>query len=213
MYLESIKALVQVLVIIIVLAVFLEMLLPSSHMHNYVKIVMGLMVIVVVLEAGANLIQQDFNFELPVLSQSSEGPGLEKIMSDGQKLAGNQKERAITEYKQGLERQVLALVRLQNNLNVTGVKIETASNPQEPDFGRLTGVILEISRDPLDQDPNAVQKIKPVEVTVGTTSPTEQAGNGSASPENTAQAKELARTVANFYNIPVEQVQVVETER
>ncbi|WP_180261144.1 stage III sporulation protein AF, partial [Desulforamulus profundi] len=47
--LESIKTLVQVLVIIIVLAVFLEMLLPSSQMQDYVKMVMGLLVIIVVL--------------------------------------------------------------------------------------------------------------------------------------------------------------------
>ncbi|MEW6065427.1 MAG: stage III sporulation protein AF [Bacillota bacterium] len=206
--LESIKTLVQVLVIIIVLAVFLEMLLPSSQMQDYVKMVMGLLVIIVVLEAGANLVQQDFKFELPALNQNAQGPPLANIMAEGQKLGGKQKEQAMTEYRQGLEKQVLALARLQNNLNVTGVQVKTSGAPEDPDFGRLTGVTLEISREPVEDGTSTVQRVKPVEITVEANSSPDQATG--ATPANSEQARKLARTVANFYNIPVDQVQVVE---
>ena len=205
---ESIKALVQVLVIIIVMAVFIEMLLPSSSMHDYVKMVMGLLVIVVVLEAGANLVKQDFKFALPALQQSSPGPPLETIMGEGQRLAGKNKEQAMAEYQQGLEKQVLALARLQDGLNVTSAQIKTIGQPEDPGFGRLTGVVLEISESPAE-DAQLVEKINPVEITVGTNGSVEDTTNTAL--VNSEQARKLAQTVANFYNIPVEQVQVVQS--
>lgn len=205
---EHIKELVQVLVIIIVLGVFLEMLLPSSQMHDYVKMVMGLLVIVVVLEAGAKLVQQDINFELPALSQRTEGPPLEKIISQGQALAGKQKEQAMSEYQRGLEKQVLALARLQNNLNVSGAQVKTANDPQDKNYGRLTEITLNISREPVDSEANSVQRVKPVEITVGADSSGQELMGGTL--VNSEQAKKLARTVANFYNIPIEQVKIVE---
>ncbi|AQS58496.1 stage III sporulation protein AF [Desulforamulus ferrireducens] len=208
--LESIKALVQVLVIIIVMAVLIEMLLPSSSMHDYVKMVMGLLVIVVVLEAGANLVKQDFKFELPALQQSSSGPSLETILGEGERLAGKNKEQALAEYRQGLEKQVLALAKLQNDLNVTGARIKTAGQPGDPEFGRLTGVVLEISEAQAENE-QLVDRIKPVEITVGTNNSVEDTANNAL--VHSEQARKLAQTVANFYNIPVEQVQVVQVKQ
>ncbi len=204
---ESIKALVQVLVIIIVMAVFIEMLLPSSIMHDYVKLVMGLLVIVVVLEAGATLLKQDFKFALPALQQNSPGPPLATIIGEGQRLASKNKEQALAEYQQGLAQQVLALARLQNGLNVTNAQVKTTGNPEDPEYGRLAGVVLEVSDSSIEGGSHTVEKVSPVEVTVG--------ANGSVKDTtattlvNSDQAKKLAQTVANFYNIPVEQVQVV----
>lgn len=208
MFLENIKELVHVLVIIIVLGVFIEMLLPSSQMHDYVKMVMGLLIIVVVLEAGAKLVQQEINFELPALSQRTEGPPLEKIISQGQELAGKQKEQAMSEYQRGLEKQVLALARLQNNLNISGAQVKTADDPQDKDYGRLTEITLNISRETVDSEANTVQRVKPVDITVGADSAEQEVMGGT--PVNTEQAQKLARTVANFYNIPIEKVKIVE---
>lgn len=203
--LESIKELVQVLVIIIVMALFLEMLLPNSQMQSYVKMVMGLVVIVVVLEAGASLIQQDFKFDLPALTARTQAPPLESLINDGQRLAGLQKQEAMQEYRQGLEKQVLALARLQSNVNIAGVRVTTTDNPQDANYGRLTGVVLEIAREPVDEQ--QIPKIEPVEIAVGTNG---APANQAASLINNKEAQQVARNVANFYNIPLEQVKVVE---
>ncbi|GAB6182106.1 stage III sporulation protein AF [Desulfotomaculum defluvii] len=207
MLLESIKELVQVLVIIIVMAVFLEMLLPNSDMQGYIKMVMGLLIIVVVLEAGANLIKQDFKFELPAQTSRTEGPPLESIISDGQRLAGIQKKEAMDEYRQGIEKQVLALARLQSNINVAGVQVTTADNPEDPNYGRLTSVVLEISKEPVND--TDVPKVEPVEITVGVNGLTEAK---ETSKSNHGEALQVARNVANFYNIPLDQVKVVESK-
>ncbi|MEG6510886.1 stage III sporulation protein AF [Desulforamulus ruminis] len=212
---ESIKMLVQVLVIMTVLVVFLEMMLPNNEMYGYVKMIMGLVIIVVVLEAGAGLLRQDLKIELPALNQNQPEVGLEKILQDGQKMAGNQKQRAVEEYQQGLEKQVMALARLNGEINVTGAKVQTAANPQDPDFGRLTGVVLEISREPADGGQGAgettVPKVDPVEITVGSKPAREQPPGRQAAVVDKG-ARELAQTVANFYNLPVDKVKVVEAK-
>ncbi|MEG6522577.1 stage III sporulation protein AF [Desulfotomaculum sp. 1211_IL3151] len=203
MFLESIKELVQVLVILIVMALFLEMLLPNSQMQGYVKMVMGLVVIVVVLEAGANLIHQDFKFDLPALTARTQEPPLESLIHDGQRLAGLQKQEAMKEYQQGIEKQVLALARLQSNVNIAGVKVTTTDDPQDPNYGRLTGVVLEIAKEPADD--RQITKIETVDIAVGGLP-----DNQDTSPINNKEAQQVARNVANFYNIPLEQVRVVE---
>ncbi|RYD04397.1 hypothetical protein N752_13565 [Desulforamulus aquiferis] len=208
---DGIKALVQVLVVIIVLAVFIEMLLPNSNMHDYVKMVMGLMVIVVVLEAGAGMVNKDFKFDLPAMTGNAEGtPGLERILEQGQRLAETKRQQAMEEYRQGLEKQVLALARLQQDLNVTGATITTAGNSNDRELGRLTEIVLEISPDK-QEDGTSISKVKPVDITVGASS---GGGEDKAkyTPINDSQARELARTVANFYNIPEDQVKIVEAK-
>lgn len=207
---DGIKELVQVLVIITVLTVFLEMLLPNGKMHDYVKMVMGLMVIVVVLECGAALVNKDLKFDLPALSQSNgnAGAGLEEIISQGKRLSEVQHRQAMEEYRQGLEKQVLALARLQKDLNVTNAKISTAE-AGDRDYGRLTGIVLEVSPGSKEQG-QLVPRVKPVEITVGASSPGDGAGGSPAI--NSKEAAELAKTIANFYNIPLDQVKVVETK-
>ncbi|GAB6156890.1 stage III sporulation protein AF [Desulfotomaculum varum] len=208
--LEVIKILVQSLVIIIVLAVFLEMLLPGSQMHAYVKMVMGLLVIVLVLEAGAKLLRQDFQLALPALSQKTAYPPLAGIMAEGQKLRDQQKQLATAEYRQGLEKQVLALARLQNRLNVTGVQVKLNQQADNLDYGRLTGIVLEIDRSAAEGK-TGTTVIEPVKVTWETNSQPESAAGSSLA--DSEQARRLAQTVANFYNLPLEQVKVVEKGR
>ena len=45
---EIIRSLVQNLIVIIILAVMLDMFLPAGEMRKYVKMVMGLLIIVAV---------------------------------------------------------------------------------------------------------------------------------------------------------------------
>ncbi|ABO49596.1 hypothetical protein Dred_1061 [Desulforamulus reducens MI-1] len=202
---ESIKELVQALVIIIVMVLFLEMFLPNNDMQRYVKMVMGLLVIVVVMEAGANFIRQDFKFDLPALTKGNNTSSLESIMHAGQKLAGKQKQEALQEYQQGIEKQVLALAKLQKDITISGVQVTTLDKPEDPNYGRLTGIVLEISPNPVgDQQ---IQRVEPIQITVGATgTPNTQ----KTSVTDSEQARRLARTVADFYNIPLEQVKVVE---
>lgn len=200
---ESIKELVHVLIIIIVMAIFLEMLLPNSQMQGYVKMVMGLVVIVVVLETGANLIQQDFKFDLPALTSRTQEPPLESLINDGQRLAGLQKQQAMQEYQQGIEKQVLALARLQSDVNIADVKVITTDDPQDANYGRLTGVVLEIASEPVDEQ--QIAKIESVEIAVDGVP-----NNQTTALINNEEARQVARNVADFYNIPLEQVRVVE---
>ncbi|MGB9846901.1 MAG: stage III sporulation protein AF, partial [Desulfotomaculales bacterium] len=64
-FLETVRSLVQNLVVVIILAIFLDLFLPSGDMKRYVKFVMGLLVIIAVLGALGNLFKGDWVSFLP----------------------------------------------------------------------------------------------------------------------------------------------------
>ena len=72
---EVIRNLVQSLVIIIILAMFLEMLLPAGQMRAYVKMVMGLLVIIAVIQAVGSMARWSFE-EIPALVAGTEMAGV-----------------------------------------------------------------------------------------------------------------------------------------
>src|SRR5690606_12074010 len=100
MHMEIIKNLVQTLIIIVVLAVFLEMLLPRGKMSPYIKMVMGLLIIVAVLQAISGLLQQNWLQEIPSVTSgySSDSSGLEDIMAAGKELQATNQNLAVERY-------------------------------------------------------------------------------------------------------------------
>lgn len=99
---EIVRNLVQNLIIIVVLAVFLEMLLPAGDMRRYVKLVMGLLIIVAMLQAVAGLVRGNWQVLLPepVKSNTSSGvTGLADIMAEGQQLSARHQSKALEEYR------------------------------------------------------------------------------------------------------------------
>jgi stage III sporulation protein AF len=65
--LEIVRSLVQNLIVIIIIAMLLEMFLPNGDMRRYVKMIMGLLIIVAVIQAVVELGRWDYAAEFPVL--------------------------------------------------------------------------------------------------------------------------------------------------
>ena len=87
---DILRQLIQTIVVIVILAVFLEMLLPRGDMRRYVKMVMGLLIIVAVLQAVTGAINSDLLQEIPDVTHSPFGyepVPLEEIMAAGQSLS------------------------------------------------------------------------------------------------------------------------------
>lgn len=207
---EIIRNLVQNLIIIIILAMFLEMLLPAGEMRKYVKMVMGLLIIVAVVQAVGDLVRWDYSADLPSLTQKEDRMQVSGIMEAGKKLSGDQQQKAVEQYRRGLANQVKALARMNKDVNVIDVDVKVQAARDAPGFGQLKEITLAVSRDAGKggQEPKGavVTGIEPVSVQVG--GQTNPAGQAEAAPPGGAEAG-LINTVANFYNLKAEQVKVV----
>lgn len=207
---EIIRSLVQDLIVIVILAMFLEMLLPAGEMRKFVKMVMGLLIIVAVVQAVGELARWDDTGDLPALTGEAGPEQLAAIMESGRRMAQAQEQKAIEQYRQGLANQVVALAGMNGAIPVTGAEVTVNTERDASNYGQIEKITLLVAKEPAAAERRAVTgkpaAIAPVTVQIGPEpEPEAPAGTGQGPPE--AEVTELVRTVANFYNLKQEQVQ------
>lgn len=211
---EIIRSLVQNLIIIIILAIFLEMFLPAGEMRKYVKMVVGLLIIVAVVQAIGDLARRDFAGDLPSLTQKEDQAQLSAIMEAGKKISGDQQQKAIEQYSRGLAGQVLALARMNKELPVCDVEVKVQSERDRPGFGQIKEIVLVVAGEPgrtvpePERSGKVVTDVEPVTVQVGPKKNAAGQKEAEAAPPQEA-VDGLVSTVANFYNLKPEQVRVI----
>lgn len=208
---EIIRSLVQNLIVIIILAVFLDMFLPAGEMRKYVKIVMGLLIIVAVVQAAGNLLHWDYTTDFPALTAQDDPGKFPEIMEAGQQLAADQQQKALDEYRNGIARQAMALARANNKVSLLGVEVKVQTEQSEPGYGQLKEMVLTVGRKTESTDlPSKGLSIKGVE-------PVSVSSDPAATPDGQEEAVErppeeavagLVATLANFYNLSPDQVKV-----
>jgi len=117
---EAISGLVRNIAVVIILASFMELLLPNSSMRRFVQLVMGLFVLMAILSPVSRLLNKPLEFEVPAWSQNEAGgSGQEfaQVLQQGKSLREKGEQAALEEYRKVLERQAKALA-----LTVKGVK-------------------------------------------------------------------------------------------
>lgn len=197
---ETVRALIHSLVMIGVLAVFLEMMLPVGDMRRYLRMVIGFLIIIAVLQAMGDLAHHGFGreFLLPVVKEN--GKRLEDIMAAGQALSEKNQEKALEQYRRGVAGQVLAMARLKEGVMVTDAEVEVDRNPGSNRFGQLKEIRLVMTK----SEPQT-RLVEPVTVQVGgkpAAGPPEEAG--SSKPQD-----DLVMAVAGFYGLSSDRVKVV----
>lgn len=207
---DIIRSLVQNLIVIIILAVLLEMLLPAGELRKYVNMVMGLLIIVAVVQAVGNLVHWDYAGDFPALTAQADPGKYPEIMEAGKRLAADQEQKALDEYKNGIARQAFALAQANNKVSILGVEVNVHTDQGKPGYGQLKEMVLTVgpksgntSRQPNGQ---VVKEVEPVSVSPDPkASPNEGSGQEHLSQEAVAS---LVTTLANFYNLAPEQIKV-----
>ena len=208
---EAIRSLVQNIIIIVILALFLEMFLPHGDLKKYVKMLMGLFIIIAVIQAVGDLMQRDYSGELTAITTEGDKMQVSNVMEAGKKISGEQQQKAIEQYETGIARQIIALTSVYQDPPVVDVNVKVQSNSGEPDFGQIKEVVLYIAQTagrPTAESDIAIEEVKPVTVTVN--------GAGENGPEPAAAAgpprgtvSGLIGAVADFYSLSRQQVKVI----
>jgi len=209
---EVIRSLIQNLIIIVILAVFLEMLLPAGEMRRYVKMVMGLLIIVAVIQAAGDLMHRDYSSDLPSLTEKMTDERLSMIMESGKKISSEQEQKAIEQYKRGLANQVMAIANINKELPVVDAEVMVNSEKEGANYGQINRIVLFVEKEPGKFDKqngkDNASIIEPVTVRVGQKAEQKEPVEAEPGPPDEAAAG-LIKTVANFYNLKQEQVDCV----
>lgn len=209
---DILRSLVQNLIVIIILAMLLEMLLPAGEMRKYVKMVMGLLILVAVVQSVGELARLDYAGELPSLTQKENESQFPGILEAGKKISGDQQQKAIEQYRVGLANQVKALASLNEAVQVLDVDVNVQSRPADPGFGQVQEITLAVAAPPGPAVPGpgggVTAGVEPVSVQVGRREEATGPGETKAGPQP-GEVTDLVQTVANFYNLKPEQVKVI----
>lgn len=174
----GLKLLVENMVLIIMLAVFLEMLLPAGNLRRYVDLVVGLMIIVAVLQTVTGVLGHGLAVNLPFVDHTLPS-GLDSALAAGQQMASQNSADALQGYEEALRRQITALASLNGELIVDGIQVNVPSDRASPSFGRLEGITVSVTAKP-----------------------------GTPDSRVTADVEGLKQELGNFYDIKPEAVSV-----
>lgn len=145
---EAVRGIVRNIAIVILLAAFLEMLLPNNSMQRFVRLVMGLFVLMAVLSPVANLLHMPLTFEIPAWSTASDSGNdqeLAQVFKQGELLKQQNEQSALDQYKQAIEREVKALALTVQGVNNAVVGVDIKNNGEisqlTVDAGQLDSTI------------------------------------------------------------------------
>ena len=123
---EGLKILIRNLAFILLLATFLEMLLPNKSMKGFVQLVMGLFVIAAILSPLTDFLNLDFADEVPAWTLTSTG---DMPVLAGESQFEDQGKSAVREqYKRILTNQIEIFVSAIDGVEDTQVDVELEKN-------------------------------------------------------------------------------------
>ena len=147
------------IVTVIIFITFLEILLPNSDMKKYIKMIVGLLVMLVVLNPLLELAAGKINLEEEIFKTSSV-MDQKKLSYDLERLQGEQDQQLVALYKSKIENHVRTKIERENDLQVISMDVEIEGDKSHKDFGKLKNIHLIIALQ--ENLPASSTEIKPV---------------------------------------------------
>ncbi|KJS22448.1 MAG: hypothetical protein VR72_05185 [Clostridiaceae bacterium BRH_c20a] len=202
---ELISDIVKNVAIIILLTTFLEMLLPNNSMQGFIKVVMGLFVMLAILNPVVGLLKADYELTAWQLASLPEHK-VETVLAQGEKIASMQEEQALSEYKIRIERQIEALLKL-----VPGIANVKCTVMIEPIYkigaiGKIEKAVIWITPGELESSNIKVNPVEPVKIQIG------EDNNSPVQVEDKYDREieeKVINIVGNYYNLEKENIEVI----
>lgn len=198
-----IRELVCNLAILLILAALMEMLLPMGNLRNFVKMIMGLFLIVTIMNPILGVVKQPVAFQVTDSALRMDTKG---ILDKGKQLQQANEQAALRQYEQTLAQQVKAVAKLAPRVTVQEVRVAVDGTSRS---GQIKEISLVVTPGGRGEKPRAL--IDPVNIEAPQIQGEGEPGKakaataevGEISPED---KQNLVETIANFYNLPSEKV-------
>ena len=124
---EWLRDWIRNLILIILLAHFIELLLPANDLKKYVKVVIGFFIMMAILAPILQLTGRDLaGLEVEVFP--AEAPSFDEIVARGEQLRESQAETVQGEFSEQLSQKITAVVNLNAKLQAVTTKVELTDN-------------------------------------------------------------------------------------
>ena len=121
------------------------MLLPENNLRKYVKVVLGLFIMVTLLIPLVNFISSDESWAVSAWQFTDDSAGeVASVLSNGERISSKMQEATLQECENRLGRQVEALVALVPGVESVRAKVQTKIGPSGELWSGIEKVYLEI---------------------------------------------------------------------
>ncbi|MDX9872098.1 MAG: stage III sporulation protein AF [Clostridia bacterium] len=201
---EVLKELVRGIVLLIILTAFLDMLLPSNKMRPYLKMVMGLFILVSILNPLISALFQSRDLAAlswkPVIAGDSE---TQSIRQAGAELALKNQEQFLATYAGRLEAQMVSLVRIIEGVGEAEVKVELAEARKFGSYAGIKHIRVTLQNETV---PNASAGIRIEPVRIGKEAPATNSVPQREEDLPEQVREQIKETLSRYFNVPPEQI-------
>ncbi|KQY87657.1 hypothetical protein ASD24_07420 [Paenibacillus sp. Root52] len=139
----------QELIMIVLLATFVDMLLPNRSMERYVKLVLSLLILLTLLSPITKLLKSDPVAELKRAMTAMESPSegnatLEQILAQGKRLQLNEQEQSLTWTAKELAKVMKGQIEQSTGERVQSVEVRLLMDTVQPEFEASAPVHLPV---------------------------------------------------------------------
>ena len=219
---EVLTDLVRNVIVIILLTTFLDMLLPSSSMQRFVKVIMGLFVLISVLTPVLNIFTNDQDFAVFSWHQAGMQEGYTTVLQDSNRLTSVNQELFQQNYAIRVEKQMEALVKLVKGAKEVKVTVQLQQGKQVGTLEGIKSVQVLVSNQEVIEDQEGSLNIKPIKIKISDDAKQKEAkemeresasslatGRRAVSSSEKRTAEEIQKTISQYFGLEVNKINVL----
>lgn len=161
--LEIIKELVRDLIVVVFLATVLELLMPKSDLKRYIRMVIGLVVILIILSPLNRIFSLFLTGEQPLFNSWGFSVETYPVDEEQERYEEHRQQLVLEMFQERLLGEINGQLAY-HNLKVINEELSVIGDPQHPRFGALEKVWLLVA--PLEEGIEQPEKVENVRILV-----------------------------------------------
>lgn len=204
---------IQQLVLAVIVATFLDLLLPNNTMQRYVRLVMGLMILMLILSPLLTFLKSDWNmndlFSDGRSTTNNELASLPHIQKQSEDLMEAQEKWVEDTVQSRMERAISDGIEQQFSLSVSEVFVSLSEKGEQVS---VDGVVVTIDPNSSVDGNGEIETVKPVNIDLSDNRNEEETEQTSATATS-SRMEEIQKWVSREWNIDVANIQIDIAER
>ncbi|MBH8596751.1 stage III sporulation protein AF [Thermoactinomyces sp. CICC 10523] len=197
-------------ILLILIAAFIDLLLPNHSLDRYVKLVMGLLIIMAILSPIFHLLSKDLDLSrIAFGTMNPTGKGMEpisQIREDSAKVKHSQTEQIRDRSEQAMAQEIKDQINRHFHITVADADVTLAQKENQWEIRQVRILLEEGKADENPANP-AMKPIEPVHIQVGDESP-QRAKND----EQQRIGEHISRFIADSWDLAPDQIIVTFTQ-
>lgn len=202
---DTLSAWIKQIILLVLFATFLELLIPSNNYKKFIKVIMGLLILVAILQPVLNLMQNQWDETSSAeVTARNIADNKEDMLHQSTEIQSERDRIALEQYRKELIKQIRVLAGAVDGVSDIKAEVSLNEGKGEKNFGMIKRITVYAKAGSAAKDETMVKSVKPVEVAPSIPSSQEY------KPLDEQRQAQVKRVVAEFYHLKTEQVIVKE---